>query len=189
MHRALLATTMTLAATLAPTGAQAAAQGSQRAHHHCRPTHGPRFCAAVEQRRAIKRLRPLNISQERRSGRPHHRYLLSWNLPRLWRQNHHLRRRIHWLRSLPDPHPTTVVGAVCALWHPCDAALRVFRCESGLTTTAQNGQYLGLAQMGYYARSRYGHGSDAWTQARAAHAYYMDAGWRPWECAYITGVL
>ena len=30
----------------------------------------------------------------------------------------------------------------------CREALQVSRCESGLSTTAQNGQYLGLFQMG-----------------------------------------
>jgi hypothetical protein len=63
-------------------------------------------------------------------------------------------------------------------------AVRVARCESGLRTWASNGQYLGLFQMGSYARARYGHGSDAWTQARAAYRYFVDAGrdWSPWTC-------
>jgi hypothetical protein len=70
-------------------------------------------------------------------------------------------------------------------------ALAVARCETGGTydTNARNGQYQGLFQMGDYARHRYGHGDTALEQARAAHSYYQDAGWSPWECAYITGVL
>lgn len=65
-----------------------------------------------------------------------------------------------------------------------DAAVSVAACETGgsFNTNAQNGQYLGLFQMGSYARSRYGHGSDAWTQARAAYAYFRDSGWSPWQC-------
>lgn len=65
-----------------------------------------------------------------------------------------------------------------------DQAVAVSKCESGLTTTATNGQYLGLFQMGYYARGRYGHSSNAWGQARAAYRYFVDSGrdWSPWSC-------
>jgi hypothetical protein len=65
-------------------------------------------------------------------------------------------------------------------------ALRMSYCETGGTysTTASNGQYLGLFQMGDFARSRYGHGATAWVQARAAYRYFADSGydWSPWEC-------
>lgn len=63
-------------------------------------------------------------------------------------------------------------------------ALRVAWCESHWYTGARNGQYLGLFQMGDYARGRYGHGSDAYTQAKAAYAYFAASGydWSPWEC-------
>lgn len=63
-------------------------------------------------------------------------------------------------------------------------ALAVAWCESRWSTTASNGQYLGLFQMGDYARSRYGHGEDALTQARAAWAYFAASGydWSPWAC-------
>lgn len=162
-------------------------------HHavpaHCRLQHGHRYCAALEQRHAIRVLRPEAIREERRAGRPHRRYRVSWALPQLVKTSTRLRRHIRWLRTVPSWHPTTVVGAVCKLWNPCEPALRVFRCESGLSTSATNGQYLGFAQMGDYARSRYGHGPDAWSQAVAAHAYYMDSGWSPWECARLTGVI
>jgi hypothetical protein len=64
-------------------------------------------------------------------------------------------------------------------------AWEVARCETGGTFSvwARNGQYLGLFQMGDYARSRYGHGRDPWTQARAAHRYYVASGrdWSPWD--------
>ena len=67
-------------------------------------------------------------------------------------------------------------------------AVGVARCESGLSTWAQNGQYLGVFQMGSYARARYGHGSDIWTQARAAYKYFRDSGysWRPWTCGWAA---
>jgi hypothetical protein len=63
-------------------------------------------------------------------------------------------------------------------------ALAVARCESGLSEWAQNGQYLGLFQMGTSARSRYGHGASPYVQAQAAHAYFVDSGrsWGPWSC-------
>lgn len=69
-----------------------------------------------------------------------------------------------------------------------DQAVRVARCESGLNTAAANGQYLGLFQMGSYARSRYGHGYDAWTQSRAAYRYFVDSGrnWSPWTCRWAA---
>ena len=63
-------------------------------------------------------------------------------------------------------------------------ALSVAWCESRYSTTAQNGQYLGLFQMGDYARSLYGHGDTAYAQAKAAYGYFRDSGygWGPWEC-------
>jgi len=66
----------------------------------------------------------------------------------------------------------------------CVQAIRVASCESGLNIWARNGQYLGLFQMGGYARSRYGHGNSAWVQARAAYRYFIDSGrdWSPWSC-------
>jgi len=109
----------------------------------------------------------------------------------------------------PGPHPTEGCAAKAALVHRqkvrrlaayraatpasvicrvfgdhCQEALQVSRCESGLTTTAQNGQYLGLFQMGSNERRIYGHGSTATAQASAAHRYFIDSGsnWGPWSC-------
>ncbi len=68
-------------------------------------------------------------------------------------------------------------------------AVNVARCESGLRTWASNGQYLGLFQMGSWARSRFGHGADAYTQARAAYAYFRVNGysWRgAWSCSWAA---
>lgn len=63
-------------------------------------------------------------------------------------------------------------------------ALRVASCESGFSIWATNGQYLGLFQMGDYARSRYGHANNAWAQAISAYRYFVDSGkdWSPWGC-------
>jgi hypothetical protein len=67
-------------------------------------------------------------------------------------------------------------------------ALTVAWCESRLNVWARNGQYLGLFQMGNYARSRYGHSWTALGQARSAHAYFRDAGWGPWQCSEHGGL-
>jgi hypothetical protein len=61
-------------------------------------------------------------------------------------------------------------------------AQRVAYCESRYSTTATNGQYRGMFQMGSSERERFGHGSSALAQSRAALRYYRIAGWRPWEC-------
>ena len=86
-------------------------------------------------------------------------------------------------------HP---VAAIRAVWGPehADEALAVAACESGHSRTprAHNGQYLGMFQMGSYARSRYGHGDTPLEQARAAHAYWQDAGWSPWQCSPYGGL-
>jgi hypothetical protein len=76
-------------------------------------------------------------------------------------------------------------SAICRVFGPyCGEALAVSRCESGLDTTAQNGQYLGLFQMGTTARHLFGHGSTALEQAKAAHRYFVASGhgWGPWSC-------
>ncbi len=66
----------------------------------------------------------------------------------------------------------------------------VARCEASdyywwflnRPTSARNGQFLGMFQMGSSERARYGHGSDPWSQARAAHRYWLVSGWGPWQC-------
>ena len=76
-------------------------------------------------------------------------------------------------------------SAICQVFGSyCSQALAVARCESGFSIYATNGQYLGLFQMGSYARSRYGHSYTAHGQARSAYAYFVDSGrdWSPWQC-------
>lgn len=75
--------------------------------------------------------------------------------------------------------------AICAVFKgDCEQAVDVAWCESRLNTTAQNGQYLGLFQMGYTARRVFGHGATAFAQSVAAHRYFVYAGrdWSPWSC-------
>jgi len=87
------------------------------------------------------------------------------------------------------PVPPDVFRAVRHYWHTQTERIQAFNivaCETGgaYNTNAQNGQYLGLFQMGSYARARYGHSGTADGQARAAHRYYLDSGrdWSPWSC-------
>ena len=80
------------------------------------------------------------------------------------------------------------MAAIIAVWPKQyrAEAYRVAGCETGYTydVYARNGQYLGLWQMGSYARGRYGHSWTALGQARAAYRYFVDSGrdWSPWEC-------
>jgi hypothetical protein len=74
---------------------------------------------------------------------------------------------------------------ICKVFGPyCQQALNVSWCESKWYIWAQNGQYLGLFQMGSWERRTYGHGSGAWAQARAAKRYFISSGrdWSPWTC-------
>lgn len=66
----------------------------------------------------------------------------------------------------------------------CRQAMTVAHCESRLHTGAQNGQYLGLFQMGSSERRLFGHGSSVEAQARAAYRYFVRSGrdWSPWSC-------
>jgi hypothetical protein len=83
-------------------------------------------------------------------------------------------------------HATSPTDAIRQAFGPryWREAISVARCESGLVVGAQNGQYLGLFQMGSSERSIYGHGSSAWAQARAASRYFVASGrdWSPWSC-------
>ena len=87
------------------------------------------------------------------------------------------------------PVPPDVFVAVRSYWHHRADRVRAFdviACETGgkFNTTATNGQYLGLFQMGSWARSRYGHGETARAQARAAFRYWRESGWSGWSsCA------
>jgi hypothetical protein len=84
-----------------------------------------------------------------------------------------------------NPASLSPASIICRVFGSyCRQAISVARCESGLSIYARNGQYLGLFQMGSFARSTYGHGWDAWTQSRAAYRYFVASGrdWSPWTC-------
>ena len=70
----------------------------------------------------------------------------------------------------------------------CQEALNVSWCESKWYVWAQNGQYLGIFQMGSSERAKYGHGPGAWAQARAARRYFIASGrdWSPWSCRWAA---
>ena len=79
--------------------------------------------------------------------------------------------------------------AICNVFRSyCRQAVAVARCESGLSTTAENGQYLGLFQMGSNERQLFGHGLTAIDQAAAAHRYFVRSGrdWSPWSCRWAV---
>ena len=79
--------------------------------------------------------------------------------------------------------------AICSVFGSyCREALAVAWCESRLRPMAQNGQYLGLFQMGWYARRQFGHGSTPRAQAIAAHRYFVRSGrdWSPWSCGWAA---
>jgi hypothetical protein len=80
-------------------------------------------------------------------------------------------------------------AAICTVFGShCQEALAIAWCESRLSTTAQNGQYLGLFQMGSYERRLFGHGRNARDQAVAAHRYFVRSGrdWSPWGCRWAA---
>ena len=79
--------------------------------------------------------------------------------------------------------------AICTVFRRyCAQAVNVAWCESRLSTTAQNGQYLGLFQMGSSERRLFGHGPSAHDQALAAHRYFVVSGrdWSPWSCRWAA---
>ena len=79
--------------------------------------------------------------------------------------------------------------AICNVFGSyCRQAVAVAQCESGLSTTAHNGQYLGLFQMGSYERQLFGHGTSPIDQAAAAHRYFVRSGrdWSPWSCRWAA---
>lgn len=113
------------------------------------------------------------ISQEPISGRKFARWVLT-----LWRARSRVTCRVE--RALRDPR-----AAIRFVFREYAAqALVVARCESGYRTSATNGQYRGIFQMGSPERARFGHGETALEQARAAYRYFVASGrdWSPWQC-------
>lgn len=99
------------------------------------------------------------------------------------------RDRLRQCRSLLRGARTDAFIAIRLVFGPYrHEALGVARCESRFSTTAQNGQYLGVFQMGSSERALYGHGVDALSQAIAAHRYFVRSGrdWSPWTCRWAA---
>ena len=96
-----------------------------------------------------------------------------------------LRRAIERRKARALAHAPPQV-AICRVFgrRYCGQALSVSWCESRHSTRAQNGQYLGLFQMGSSERRLFGHGRTAHRQAIAAHRYFVASGrdWSPWSC-------
>ena len=89
--------------------------------------------------------------------------------------------------QVKSPPPQTVerrAWAVCRIFvgRLCRPALNVAWCESGIRPDARNGQYHGVWQFGYWARTHFGYGRNVWEQTFAARRYHALAGFRPWEC-------
>jgi hypothetical protein len=103
---------------------------------------------------------------------------------RVWRNVAAIRRVLARREARSSNAPPK--AAICDVFgrRYCRQALSVSWCESRHATTARNGPYLGLFQMGWSERQLYGHGSTARQQARAAHRYFVVSGrdWSPWSC-------
>lgn len=82
---------------------------------------------------------------------------------------------------------TSVVMLIMSIFghHHGPKAVDVAWCESRYHTTARNGQYLGIFQMGSWERRNYAHGryTTARHQILAAHRYWLRVGWGAWSCA------
>lgn len=109
-------------------------------------------------------------------------------LPKAERAIHRIRTAIA-RRDARRLASLTPKQAICTVFRRyCAQAVNVARCESRLSTTAQNGQYLGLFQMGSSERQLFGHGPTAHDQALAAHRYFIVSGrdWSPWSCRWAA---
>jgi hypothetical protein len=108
----------------------------------------------------------------------------------------------------PEPEPEPVVEAavpvfvppeggleaiVCAMPWPCDEAIAVASCESGLDSNgrldgnwATNGSDYGLFQIRYIHAWRWADFYDAWMDPNRntqwAFEIWSESGWRPWAC-------
>jgi hypothetical protein len=110
----------------------------------------------------------------------HAEHRLARTVRQISRLRHVLRAQV--VRKLRAAPPKVVICAVFKRY--CAQAVDVAWCESRLSTTAENGQYLGLFQMGFTARHVFGHGQTAFAQTIAAHRYFVYSGrdWSPWSC-------
>jgi hypothetical protein len=105
---------------------------------------------------------------------------------RYYRKRIRARADVQLARRLAHASPKVAICEVFGRY--CHQAIAVSWCESGHQTTARNGQYLGLFQMGTYARQISGHGDTAYEQARAAYRFFVLSGsdWSPWSCRWAA---
>ena len=78
-----------------------------------------------------------------------------------------------------------LLTVVALFWHtPAlqHSAMKVAWCESRYLTTARNGQFRGLFQLGRRERREYGYGRSARAQVRGAFRLWKARGWEPWAC-------
>jgi hypothetical protein len=124
-------------------------------------------------------VRPYDISKAKPKGDAYRRWVL-----RLWTERAATCR----LLLLETRNPSVAIRVVFGEY--AGQALAVASCESGHRTWAQNGQYLGMFQMGDYARSTFGHSDTALGQAQAAYRYFAASGydWSPWQCRPSGGL-
>jgi hypothetical protein len=110
--------------------------------------------------------------------RPQGKLYRAWVL-RLWQE-----RARSYCGVMNEANRTPAVAIRIVFGSYAGQALAVASCESGHRTWAQNGQYLGMFQMGSSERALYGHGSTPLAQARAAWKYFVRSGrdWSPWSC-------
>lgn len=119
-------------------------------------------------------LRPTPVSSEPIVSGAFARWALT-----VWRSRQRATCRL--AAALRDPR-----HAILAVFGPVHGpgAIVVAKCESGLRTTATNGQYRGIFQMGSSERARFGHSETVLGQVVAAHRYFVASGsdWSPWQC-------
>jgi hypothetical protein len=175
-RRACVAFSVALAlfATVTETSAARTVTLNRHHHHH----HGQNLTPLP--RHVVNHL----SIEARRLHRAHPRrhrsaYTIFLRLAHGWRHAH--------ARPAPDAVLPAIQKAADTYGFSPSGMVRVAQCESRLDRSATNGQYLGLFQLGGYARDRYLHGSwtDAYANALAAARYAHDAGgFSPWSCGY-----
>lgn len=82
----------------------------------------------------------------------------------------------------------SIEGLICSYGWPCEEALAVARCESGLQpgVASPDGANLGLFQINVVHSARVGGDLqslyDPAINTSVAYAIWLDQGWGPWSC-------
>lgn len=174
----VLVAALALAGLAGVTGAQAVSESKQVASKLDHSQDVLRFFDTRAWMRATRQEKCWEVPWSRTCSIARKAY--AWHSRRIVRLN----ERLEYLevRSLYSMSPSQAICHVFGGY--CSQALRVASCESGWRTTAVNGQYLGMFQMGSSERATYGHGSTPYEQALAAYRYFARTGhtWGPWSC-------